>query len=48
MGIAHIKLVHQRTGLIGVDDHDFAGRVGTGEDPDSAAHGVNLMHLLGM
>lgn len=46
MGIADVKLVHQRARLVGVDDDHLAGGVGAGEDPHTAAHGVGFLQLL--
>lgn len=48
VGVAHIELVHQRARLVGVYDDHLAGRVGAGEDPHPAAHGVRLLELLGL
>lgn len=46
MCVADVELVDQRAGLVGVDDDHLAGRVGAGEDPHPAAHGVRLLELL--
>lgn len=48
VSVAHVELVHQRARLVGVDDDHLAGRVGAGEDPHPAAHGVRLLELLGL
>lgn len=48
VGVAHVELVHQRARLVGVYDDHLAGRVGAGEDPHPAAHGVRLLELLGL
>lgn len=46
VGITDVELVDQRARLVGVDDDHLAGRVGAGEDPHSAAHGVRFLELL--
>lgn len=48
MGVADVELVDQRARLVGVYDDHLAGRVGAGEDPHPAAHGVRLLELLGL
>lgn len=48
VGVADVELVDQRARLVGVYDDHLAGRVGAGEDPHPAAHGVRLLELLGL
>lgn len=48
VGVADVELVDQRARLVGVYDDHLAGRVGAGEDPHPAAHGVCFLELLGL
>lgn len=48
VSIADVELVHERARLVGIDDHHFTGRMRAGEDPDTAAHGVGFLQLLGL
>lgn len=48
MGIADSELIHHCGRLVGINDHDFAGRQSAGEDPHSARRGIHLMQLFSL